>query len=178
MDCYAVNRLVQELFSTPGNLALLQEDRSALYDRYGLHAKQRAALDAGDRNALDRLLVARKSGHSSASIQYQLNLDRSIKQRHETMADVSQPRSSRCRSLRFAAASWRVGFLDSSTADASVGTFVRGGLPRRPNSFQERALRTRMSRNGELVSEEGGDGFESDISKPENVAFTMGCAHA
>ncbi|AER57559.1 subunit of meta cleavage enzyme [Pseudoxanthomonas spadix BD-a59] len=52
MDCYAVNRLVQELFSTPGNLALLQEDRSALYDRYGLDAKQRAALDAGDRNAL------------------------------------------------------------------------------------------------------------------------------
>lgn len=128
--------------------------------------------------AEDRLLVARKSGLSSASIQYQLNLDRSIKQRHETMADVSQPRSSRCRSLRFAAASWRVGFLDSSTADASVGTFVRGGLPRRPNSFQERALRTRMSRNGELVSEEGGDGFESDIPKPENVAFTMGCAHA
>lgn len=49
---YAVNRLVQELFSNPDNLAQFKTDRSGLYDKYGLSAAQRAALDEGSPEAL------------------------------------------------------------------------------------------------------------------------------
>ncbi len=49
---YAPNRLVQELFADPDNLSLFASHRSALYDRYGLSAEQRAAIDAGGQEAL------------------------------------------------------------------------------------------------------------------------------
>jgi hypothetical protein len=52
VDRYAVNRLVQELFSTPENLELLRTDRALLYERYGLSGSQRAALDSGEPAAL------------------------------------------------------------------------------------------------------------------------------
>jgi 2'-aminobiphenyl-2,3-diol 1,2-dioxygenase small subunit len=51
-DRYAVNRLVQELFANPDNLAQFKADRNALYDKYGLSAAQRAALEDGSPEAL------------------------------------------------------------------------------------------------------------------------------
>lgn len=52
LDHYAVNRLMQELFSEPENLASFTADRAALYDKYGLSADQRTALDGGGQEAL------------------------------------------------------------------------------------------------------------------------------
>src|SRR3546814_19004858 len=52
LDHYAVNRLMQELFSEPENLASFTADRAALYDKYGLSADQRPALDGCGQAAL------------------------------------------------------------------------------------------------------------------------------
>ncbi|WP_323810911.1 hypothetical protein [Sphingobium baderi] len=49
---YPVNRLMQELFTNPGNVELFRADREALYERYGLSSAQRAALDEGGFGAL------------------------------------------------------------------------------------------------------------------------------
>src|SRR3546814_20870656 len=43
---------MQELFSEPENLASFTADRAALYDKYGLSADQRTALDGGGQEAL------------------------------------------------------------------------------------------------------------------------------
>lgn len=53
-NLYAVNRLMQELFADPANLALFHRDRQALYDRYGLSPEQRVALDTGGEPALTK----------------------------------------------------------------------------------------------------------------------------
>jgi len=54
---YPVNKLMQELLADPSNLAAFHGDRAALYDRYGLTADQRSALDAGDPDSLASIRV-------------------------------------------------------------------------------------------------------------------------
>ena len=57
MSHYRVNRLLQELFSVPGNLVAFRTDRAAVYAHYGLDAAEQAALDSGDPAALTGLGV-------------------------------------------------------------------------------------------------------------------------
>src|SRR3546814_3247960 len=65
LDHYAVNRLMQELFSEPENLASFTADRAALYDKYGLSADQRTALDGGGQEALTSAGLHRSAEHTS-----------------------------------------------------------------------------------------------------------------
>ncbi|MEO0410730.1 MAG: subunit of meta cleavage enzyme [Pseudomonadota bacterium] len=51
-DTYRVNRMVQDLFAKPDMMALFQEDRAALYDRYELSQRQRDAVDTCKQDAL------------------------------------------------------------------------------------------------------------------------------
>lgn len=56
-DCYAINRLVQELFSDPANIEEFRSNRSALCARYALSAEQEAALLVCNREALTEVGV-------------------------------------------------------------------------------------------------------------------------
>lgn len=52
MGRYAVNRLVQDLFSRPGLLDRFRDQRAAVYEEYGLNPEERAGLDEGSPPAL------------------------------------------------------------------------------------------------------------------------------